>query len=61
MDIALVADIKNNFVFRRLKNPVQGDGELDDAEIRPEVSAGGREHADQLAADFGSQPGHGIG
>ena len=41
VDVALVADIEDEFVLRRLEDAVQGDGQFDDAEIRPEVAADG--------------------
>ena len=34
VDVGLVADVEEDFVFRRIENRVQSDSELDDAEVR---------------------------
>src|SRR5580704_13043161 len=52
MDIRLVADVENKMVFRRVKNVVHGERQLDYPEVRSEVSAGLREDRNQLLADF---------
>ena len=40
VDIALVADIEEKFVARRVEHAVQGEREFHDAEVRSEVAAG---------------------
>ena len=40
VDIALVADIEEKFVARRVEDSVQGEGEFHNAEVRAEVAAG---------------------
>ena len=52
VDVALMADIEDELVLRRVEDPVQRDGQFDDAEIRPEMAAGLREDADQFVAHF---------
>ncbi len=39
VDIALVADIPDKLVFGRVKYRVQRDGQLDDPEVRAEMTA----------------------
>ena len=52
VDVALVGDVEEELVFRRIKDPVEGDGELYDPEVRAEVSAGLRETVDEFFPDF---------
>ena len=52
VDVTLVADVEDKLVLRRVENAMQRDGQLDHAEIRPEMAAGLREHLDQLVAHF---------
>ena len=52
VDIALMADVEDEFVLRRLEDTVERDGEFDDAEIRPEMSAGLGKHLNQLLTHF---------
>ena len=52
VDVALVADVEDELVLRRVENAMQRDGQLDDAEIRSEMAAGLREDLDQLIAHF---------
>ena len=40
VDIALVADIEEELVARRVEDSVQSEGELHDAEVRAEMAAG---------------------
>jgi hypothetical protein len=47
-----VADVEDEMVFGRVENVVHGEGELDDAEVRAQVSAGLREDRNQLIADL---------
>jgi hypothetical protein len=51
MDVALVADVEDEFVFGGFEDPVEGDGEFDDAEVRAEVAAGAGERGDEVLAD----------
>jgi hypothetical protein len=57
MDIALVANVKNEFVLGRVKDTVQSDGELYDSEIRPKVSADLGKNRDQFVANLLSELG----
>ena len=50
--VALMADVEDKFVLRRVEDAVQRDGQLDDAEVRPEMSAGLRKDLDQFVAHF---------
>jgi hypothetical protein len=52
VDIALVADIPDEFVVRGGKDGVQGDGQLDHAQVGSEVPAVFGQFGDQLVADF---------
>src|ERR1700740_276992 len=52
MDIRLVADVEDKMVFRRVKNVVHGERQLDPPEVRSEVSAGLGEDRNQLLTDF---------
>ncbi len=52
MNVALVADVENESIGRGFENAVEGDCQLDDAEVGAEVSAGLGEHGDQLVADL---------
>ena len=52
VDIALVGDIEHELVCGRGENPVQGDAQLDDAEVRTEVAAGDGEAVDQGFTDL---------
>ena len=52
VDVALVADVHDKAVPRRVENVVQGQGHLDDAEVRPKVAARFREDRDQLLANL---------
>ena len=52
VDVALVADVEDELVLRRVENAMQRDGQLDHAEVRPEMAAGLREHLDQFIAHF---------
>jgi hypothetical protein len=47
--IALVADVPDQPVFRRVEDVVQGDGQLDGAEIGRQVAAGLRDRFDEKA------------
>ena len=45
VDVALVADVEDELVLRRVEDAMERDGQLDDAEVRPEMAAGLREDA----------------
>ena len=55
--VGLVAGVPDERVARGVEHPVQGDGQLDDAEVRPEVAAGPGDARDEEAADLGRQLG----
>jgi len=52
MNVSLMADIKEDFVAGGVKDPMEGDAQFHDAQIRPEVTAGFRKSPDQLGADL---------
>ncbi len=52
VDVTLMADVEDELVLRGGENAMERDGQLDHAEIRAEVTAGLREHLDQLVAHF---------
>ena len=52
VDVALVTDVEDELVLRRVENAMERDGQLDHAEIGSEMTAGLREHLDQLIAHF---------
>ncbi len=52
MHIALVAGVEEDLVLRRVEDPVQGDGQLDHAEVGPEVSAGLGDGVDEERPDL---------
>ena len=52
VDVTLMADVEDELVLRRVENAMERDRQLDHAEIRPEMTAGLREHLDQLIAHF---------
>ena len=53
--VALVAGVEHDRVVRRMERAVDRERQLDDAEIRSEVTAGLRDLADQEPADLGRQ------
>ena len=61
VDIALVADIENELVFRCVEHPVQCNREFDHTEIRPQMAAGLGKNANQFLADFLGQAGQLLG
>ena len=52
VDVALVGNVEHELVLRRGENPVHRHGQLDDAEVRPEMAAGFRQPVDQCVADL---------
>jgi hypothetical protein len=55
--VRLVAGVPDDAVDRRVQGPVQGDGELDHAEVGAEVSAADGNRPDQEVPDLGGQLG----
>ena len=55
--VGLVAGVPDQRVARGVEHPVQRDGQLDDAEVRPEVPAGPGDARDEESADLGGQLG----
>ena len=53
--VALVPGVEDHRVARRLEDPVQREGQLDHAEVGPEVAAGLADVADQERADLRAQ------
>jgi hypothetical protein len=45
-------DVPDQQIARRVEEIVQGDGQLDGAEVRGEVATGLRDRADDLVAQF---------
>ena len=58
VDVGLVPGVEDDRVARRVEDAVQGDGQLDDAEVGAEVSAGLRHGVDQEVADLLGEAGH---
>ena len=50
--VGLVAGVEDDPVARGVEDPVQGDGQLDHAEVGAQVPAGGGHGADQVLADL---------
>ena len=50
--VGLVPGVEDHGVARRVEDPVDGDGELDDAEVGPEVAPGARDLLDEEAPDL---------
>src|ERR1700730_11953773 len=48
VDVPLMTDVHNESVLRRVKNPVQGNRQLNDTEIRAQMPSGLRKDADQF-------------
>ena len=52
VDVALVAHVPDELVVRRREHAMQGDGQLDYAQIGSEMAAVFRKDSDQFVADF---------
>src|SRR4029453_741480 len=52
MDIALMTDVHDKAIARRVEHTMQRNGQLDHAEIRSQMSSGLRKNFDQLIAHF---------
>ncbi len=57
VDIGLVADVEDEIVGGSVENGVQGDGQLDHAEVGPEMAAGLGQDGDEFLANFLRQRG----
>ncbi len=57
MDVALVAGVPDDPVVRGVEGAVQGDGQLDHAEVGAEMAAGPGDGVDQELPDLAGQPG----
>ena len=57
VDVGLVADVEDEVVGRRVEDGVERDGQLDHAEVRPEMAARLGQHGDEFLADFLGQRG----
>jgi hypothetical protein len=55
VDVGLVSSVEDNAVTRGIKDPVHGDGEFNDAEVRAEVAPGLGDVADQEFPDLRCQ------
>ena len=55
VDVGLMAGVEQQDVARRVEDPVQRDGELDDAEVRAQVPAGLRDRVDDERPDLRCQ------
>ena len=53
--VALMADVPNDLVVRRIERGAECHGQLDDAEPRADVAAGVRDHVDQPLPHFVGQ------
>jgi hypothetical protein len=61
VDIALVADIEEEFIARCIEDAVKGDREFHDAEVRAQVATGFREDLDEFATNLTGELREGIG
>ena len=52
VDVALVRDVEDEAVSGRVEDVVHGDGQLDHAEVRPDVTAGFGDAGDKALADL---------
>ena len=55
MDVGLVAGVEEDLVLRGVEDPVQGDGQLDHAEVGAEVAAGLGDRVDEEGPDLPGQ------
>ena len=55
VNVTLMPNIPNEFVHRRLKNMVQGNGQLDDAQAGRKMPANAGDHFDKIVADFATK------
>ena len=52
VDVALMTDVQNELVVRRVEDAVHRNGQFDDTEIRPQMAAGLRKDTDQFVPNF---------
>ena len=52
VDVGLVADVEDEAVGGRIENGMERDGQLDDAQIGPEMAARFGQNGDEFLADF---------
>ena len=52
VDVGLVAGVEDDRIVRRVEHPVQGERQLDDAQVGAEMSAGGSNLVDQEFTDL---------
>ena len=57
VDVGLVPGVPDDPVARRVEDPVQREGDLDDAEARAEVPTGARDRVDEEVADLRGEDG----
>src|SRR5439155_26360620 len=57
VDVRLVAGVEQDPVLGRVEDAVQGEGQLDDAQVGAEVAAGAGDLPDQEVADLRGQHG----
>jgi hypothetical protein len=56
VDVGLVADVEDELIGGGVKDPVKGDAQFHDAQIRAQVTAGSREGVNQVGPDgFGER------
>lgn len=59
--VTLVADVPKQPIVGEIKHPVQGDGQLGDAQIAGQVAAVSTDHVDDPLADFIRELGKRLG
>ncbi len=57
MDVGLVPGVEDDGVVRAVEDAVEGDGQLDDPEVRAEVATGAGDLVDEELADLPGQGG----
>ena len=58
MSVALMADVPDKAVLRKIKTAVHCDGQLDNTEVWRKMAAVYRDNLNELFADFGAKRGH---
>ena len=61
VDVRLVTGVEDDLVARGVEDPVHRHGELDDAEVGPEMAPGTGHLLDEEHPDLGSQSGELVG
>ena len=57
VDVSLMTNVENEIIGRRLKDGMESDGQLNDAEIWAEMATSFSQDGDELLPDFLSQGG----